>query len=106
MTKTSKVYSFSTKKAKKNQTTQTYKSVSYNGKFIQKKTALQNQFMNQIIINKSTKHHFIHFLWLQGLGDFSPTTKEAIYQSVAHASPAGAIIRVGEQVHPFKRLGI
>lgn len=28
---------------------------------------------------------------------------EAIYQSVAHASPAGAIIRVGEQVHPFKR---
>ena len=33
------------------------------------------------------------------------TTKEAIYQSVAHASPAGAIIRVGEQVHPFKRLG-
>ncbi|CAK9092659.1 Probable glycosidase C21B10.07 [Durusdinium trenchii] len=28
---------------------------------------------------------------------------EAFYQSVAHASAAGAIIRVGEQVHPFKR---
>jgi hypothetical protein len=33
-------------------------------------------------------------------------SQEAIYQSVAHASPAGAIIRVGEQVHPFKPLGL
>ena len=33
-------------------------------------------------------------------------SQEAIYQSVAHASTAGAIIRVGEQVHPFKPLGL
>lgn len=78
MTKTSKAYSFSTKKAKKNQTTQTPFSVQV--RVLQreidgKKTTLQNEFMNQIIINKSTKHHFIHFLWLQGLGDFSPTNQ-------------------------------
>lgn len=107
MTKTAKVYSFSTKrqrKIKRHKHHSQYKSVSYNRKFMEKKNSPSRPIYEPN--HDQQKHHFIHFLWLQGLGDFSPTTKEAIYQSVAHASPAGAIIRVGEQVHPFKRLGV
>lgn len=108
ITKTSKVYSFSTKRQRKikPQTPFSAQVCVLQREIHGKKQPFKTNLWTKSWSTNQQKHHFIHFLWLQGLGDFPIFSKEAIYQSVAHASPAGAIIRVGEQVHPFKRLGI